>query len=72
MSFALRDRDARDVSRALAQRGIFASSGDFYASTIVTRIAAGRGGLVRAGAACYTTADEVERLVGAVGEITRA
>ena len=29
-------------------------------------------GMVRAGCACYTTADEVERLVGGVRELARA
>ena len=71
VSLALRGRDARDVARALAARGIYASSGDFYASTIVAKLAAGPGGLLRAGCACYTTAEEVARFVEAVGEIAR-
>ena len=71
VSFALRGRDARTVAHALAGRGVFASSGDFYASTIVAKVAPGPGGLVRAGCSCYTTAEEVARFVEAVGEVAR-
>jgi selenocysteine lyase/cysteine desulfurase len=51
------------VARALADRGVFVSSGDFYAATVVERLGHARDGLVRAGCACYTTDDEVERLL---------
>lgn len=71
VSLAIRGRDARDVARALAARGIYASSGDFYASTIVAKLAPGPGGLLRAGCACYTTPEEVARFVEAVGEVAR-
>jgi cysteine desulfurase family protein (TIGR01976 family) len=69
VSFAVGTRPARDVARALAARGVFASSGNFYASTIVAKLGYGGTGLVRAGAACYTTSDEVTRLVDAVAEV---
>jgi selenocysteine lyase/cysteine desulfurase len=52
------------VSRALAARALFASHGDFYAQTVVERL--GVEALVRIGCACYTTDDEVERLLSAV------
>lgn len=71
VSFAVGERPARDVARALAARGVFASSGNFYASTIVAKLGYGATGLVRAGAACYTTSDEVARLVDAVAEVAR-
>jgi len=58
-----------DVSRKLAERGLFLSHGDFYATTVVERLGLGAEGLVRAGCACYTTADEIERLIEAVGEL---
>jgi selenocysteine lyase/cysteine desulfurase len=45
---------------------VFVSSGDFYATTVVERLGYGREGLVRAGCACYTTQEEIERLLGAV------
>jgi selenocysteine lyase/cysteine desulfurase len=42
------------------------SNGDFYATTIVERLGLAGDGLVRAGCACYTTEDEVERLIAGV------
>ena len=58
-----------DVARALAERALFVSNGDFYASTIVERLGHAADGMVRVGCAIYTTADEVERLVEGVAEI---
>lgn len=69
VSFTVGARPARAVSVALARRGVFASHGDFYASTVVQRLGLAAQGLVRAGAACYTTADEVDRLVAGVREV---
>ena len=71
VSFAVDGRPSREIARALAERAVFASSGDFYASTIVAKLGYGGTGLVRAGAACYTTSDEVARLVEGVAEIAR-
>lgn len=58
-----------DVARALAERAIFASHGDFYATSVIERLGCTADGVVRAGCACYTTLDEVELLLGAVAEI---
>lgn len=69
VAFTVRGHTAQDVSRRLAERGLFLSHGDFYAATVVARL--GVEGLVRAGCACYTTQDEVERLVERVRELTR-
>ncbi len=68
ISFTVASHQSDHVARGLAERGVFASDGDFYALTVVERI--GVGGLVRAGLACYTTMDEVERLLDAVRSIT--
>ena len=68
VAFTVHGRVADDVSRHLANRGVFVSSGDFYASTVVERLGLTEG-LVRAGCACYTTSEEVDRLVGAVKEL---
>jgi cysteine desulfurase family protein (TIGR01976 family) len=57
------------VATRLAERGVFVSHGDFYAATVVERLGLGPEGLVRAGCACYTTAEEVERLIEGVREI---
>jgi cysteine desulfurase family protein (TIGR01976 family) len=67
VSFSVHGHRSDHVARRLAERGLFLSDGDFYASTVVERI--GSGGLVRAGLACYTTMEEVERLIDAVREI---
>jgi cysteine desulfurase family protein (TIGR01976 family) len=66
VSFAVLDIPARTVARQLSYRGVFVSHGDFYATTVVERLGEARRGLVRAGCACYTTDDEVDRLVSGV------
>jgi cysteine desulfurase family protein (TIGR01976 family) len=71
VSFTLDGLASGDVAAALADRGLFCSHGDFYAATIVERYGQWPEGFIRAGAACYTTEDEVTRLVSAVREIAR-
>lgn len=61
-----------EVAKELVKHGIFASNGDFYAMTVVERLGQARDGLVRAGCACYTTNEEIERLVEGVRAIARA
>jgi len=70
--FTLAGADASAVAAGLAARGIFAWSGDFYATTVVERLGlAKQGGLVRLGLAPYNTADEMDRTVEAVHDIKR-
>jgi cysteine desulfurase family protein (TIGR01976 family) len=64
LSFSVDGQASDAVARTLAERGLFLSDGDFYALTVVERL--NRGGLVRAGLACYSTIDEVVRLIDAV------
>jgi selenocysteine lyase/cysteine desulfurase len=71
VAFTLRGVASTDVARRLAARGVFVSHGDFYAATVVERLELGEEGLVRAGCACYTSGEEVERLVEGVREIAR-
>lgn len=66
VSFTVEGIPSGDVARRLAESGLFVSHGDFYAATVVERLGAGPEGLVRVGCACYTTEEEVERLVAAV------
>jgi selenocysteine lyase/cysteine desulfurase len=69
-AFTVRDLPADDVADALAGEAVFVSTGDFYATTVVSRYGLGsRGGLVRAGCAAYTTADEVDRLLDGVARV---
>ena len=69
ISFTVAGVASTDVARELAARGLFLSHGDFYAATVVERLGLGPEGLVRAGCACYTTAEEIERLIEGVREI---
>jgi cysteine desulfurase family protein (TIGR01976 family) len=69
VSFTIPDVASTDVARRLAAKGLFLSHGDFYAATVVERLGLGEEGLVRAGCACYTTFEEVERLVEAVEKL---
>ncbi len=60
-----------EVAERLVDRGLFLSNGDFYAATVIERIGCGPGGVVRAGCACYTTEEEVERLIAGVRDLPR-
>jgi cysteine desulfurase family protein (TIGR01976 family) len=71
VSFTVRNVASGDVAAALAERGIFCSHGDFYAATIAERYGQTAEGFVRAGAACYTTEEEVTRLIDAVRDVAR-
>ncbi len=55
-----------EVAKKLAGLGLFLSHGDFYAMTVVERLGQTAHGLVRAGCSCYTTPEEVERLLAGV------
>jgi cysteine desulfurase family protein (TIGR01976 family) len=61
-----------DIALSLAKQGVFASNGDFYASTVVERYGQQPDGFVRTGCACYTTMAEVERLIDGVASAARA
>jgi selenocysteine lyase/cysteine desulfurase len=69
LAFTVAGRSSESVARFLADRGVFVSNGDFYAQTLVGRLGLQPDGLVRAGCACYTTAEEVDRLVMGVREV---
>ncbi len=69
VSFTVKDIGSIEVTQKLVERGVFTSHGDFYAQTVVERLGKTGQGLVRAGCACYTTNEEIERLIGGVLEI---
>ena len=71
VSFTVGGMPSVGVCRRLADRCLFASHGDFYAATVAERLGRGEGGFVRAGCACYTTEDEVDRLLDVVERIGR-
>jgi selenocysteine lyase/cysteine desulfurase len=69
--FTVKGHSATDVAKNLAKCGVFVSDGDFYAMTAIERLGQSQHGVVRAGCACYTTTDEVERLIEGVRELRR-
>lgn len=71
VAFTVDGIPASRVARALSERGVFLSSGDFYATTVVERLGLAPEGLVRAGCACYTTPEEVDRLLDGVRGLMR-
>jgi selenocysteine lyase/cysteine desulfurase len=66
VSFTVRGHSTEAVARHLVQHGVYASNGDFYAATVAERLGRGADGFVRAGAACYTTEEEIDRLITGV------
>ena len=69
ISFTIDGCASTEVARRLAAKGLFLSHGDFYAATVIERLGLVPEGLVRSGCACYTTREEIERLVEGVSEI---
>ena len=59
-----------EVAERLVDRGLFLSNGDFYAATVIERLGV-PDGVVRAGCACYTTEEEIERLIAGVRDLPR-
>jgi cysteine desulfurase family protein (TIGR01976 family) len=72
VAFTVEGVSSTEVSTKLADLGVFTSNGDFYATTVIERLGHATDGVVRAGCACYTTSEEVERLVDGVRAIARA
>lgn len=69
LSFTIDGCTSTDAGRRLSEKGLFLSHGDFYAWTVVKRL--GVEGLIRAGCACYTTEEEIDRLIDGVNEISQ-
>jgi selenocysteine lyase/cysteine desulfurase len=66
IAFTVDGVSSKEVAEKLAARGVFVSHGDFYALTVIERLGQAPHGLVRAGCACYTTAEDVDRLLAGV------
>jgi len=66
IAFTVNGLPSIDVAKKLAQRGLFLSHGDFYAMTVIERLGQAPHGVVRAGCACYTTSQDVDRLLAGV------
>ncbi len=66
VSFTVRGHSTLEVAQHLVKAGVYASNGDFYATTVAEVLGRGADGFVRAGAACYTSEEEVGRLIAGV------
>lgn len=69
VSFIMRRLTTDEIATRLAERGLFVSNGDFYAATVVEKLGLLPHGLVRVGCSCYTSPEEVERLIAAVAAL---
>ncbi len=69
ISFTAQGQTVDLIAAELDRSGLFASSGDFYAATIVERLRVE--GLLRIGFACYTSIEEVDRLISAIRSIVK-
>ncbi len=69
LAFNVERRSPGAVAEVLARRGLYLSHGDFYATTVIERLGCAPAGVVRAGCACYTSEEEVERLIEGVREL---
>jgi cysteine desulfurase family protein (TIGR01976 family) len=69
--FTVMGHSSESIARFLADKGVFVSNGDFYAQTVVERLGLQPDGLVRIGCACYTTREEVDRVVAGVREVAK-
>jgi cysteine desulfurase family protein (TIGR01976 family) len=72
LSFTIQGVTSTDAARSLADRGLFLSHGDFYAWTVVQRLGLAPEGLIRAGCACYTTEEEIDRLIEGVTHLCKS
>lgn len=66
VSFTVAGVPSGEVARRLVDRAVFASNGDFYATTVAEALGHAADGFLRAGCACYTTEEEVDRLIAGV------
>jgi cysteine desulfurase family protein (TIGR01976 family) len=70
VAFTIRGVDCETLVRDLATQGLFVSHGNFYAATAIERL--GVPEVVRVGFACYSTEEEVQRLVEGVRKSDRS
>ncbi len=69
VSFTIDGVESETVAVKLAEKGLFASNGDFYATTVVEKLGLSDVGLLRIGCSIYTTIEEIDRLLNEVEEI---
>ncbi|HET9381957.1 MAG TPA: cysteine desulfurase-like protein [Streptomyces sp.] len=69
--FTVAGRDPAEVARHLAGQGVDAPAGSFYACEASRRLGLGDAGGVRVGLAPYSSDEDVDRLLAALGCLTR-
>lgn len=69
VSFTADGIASNEISKALAEKGMFVSHGDFYAATVAEKYGVSEKGFVRIGCSVYSTAEEIDGLIEAVNEI---
>ncbi len=69
ISFTRKGHSSEAIAKALAEKGVFVSNGDFYATTVAEKMKLAEDGFVRVGCACYTTEDEIDRVIAGVREM---
>ena len=67
--FTVAGRDVQDVRAGLAERGVNAPAGHFYAIECSRHLGLGDAGGVRVGLAPYTSGNDVDRLLSTLTEI---
>lgn len=72
VAFTLRGMTTDEIAEKLSDNGLFVSNGDFYAQTVMERLGLLPHGVVRVGCSCYTTGEEVDRLLAEVDRLARA
>ena len=71
LSIRLGNHTPTEVAAYLGERGIFTWDGNYYALNLTERLGVEQsGGLLRIGLVHYNTMEEVERLLGALGELS--
>src|SRR5579859_3267260 len=69
VSFRIGEQNPTEIATFLGERGIFTWDGNFYAINLSERLGVEqKGGVLRVGLVHYNTAEEVDRLLGALRE----
>ena len=69
--FSVAGRSADEVAAGLAAQRVAVWGGHYYAVEVMAALGlAERGGAIRAGVSCYTTPEDVDRLLHAVGGLS--
>jgi cysteine desulfurase family protein (TIGR01976 family) len=72
VSIRIGDHNPTEIAKFLGERGFFTWDGNYYALNLSERLGVEKlGGFLRIGLVHYNTAEEVDRLLGALGEFAR-